>query len=80
MINILVTSYLFQSVIILTRLPFISMFTEICGIIAPEYFDNGLKSIEAACHEMNRWQSPIPGDTLKLALFGNVIQVSRLLI
>lgn len=56
------------------------MFTEICGIIAPEYFDNGLKSVEAACHEMNRWQPPIPGDTLKLALFGNVIQVSTFLI
>lgn len=64
-----------QSVIILTRLPFISLFSEICSIIAPEYFESGLKSIEAACHEINRWQPPVPGDTLKLGLFGTVIQV-----
>ncbi|XKL66314.1 hypothetical protein PGB90_009734 [Kerria lacca] len=66
--------YFQKSVIILTRLPFISLFTDICSIIAPEYFDSGLKTVEAACHEINRWQPPKPGDTLKLALFGNVIQ------
>lgn len=65
----------FQSVIVLTRLPFISLFNEVCGIIAPEYFDNGLKSIEAACHEIDRWQLPLPGNTLKLPLFGHLIQV-----
>lgn len=70
-----VMGFSFQSVIILTRLPFVSLFTEICGVIAPEYFESGLKSIEAACHEMNRWPSPIPGDTLHLGLFGNVTQV-----
>ncbi|XP_065206183.1 protein DENND6B-like [Planococcus citri] len=66
--------YFQKSVIVISRLPFISLFTEVCSIIAPEYFDNGLKSIEAACHEINRWQAPMPGDSLKLPLFGHVIQ------
>lgn len=66
--------YFQKSVVILSRLPFISLFTEICSVIATGYFDVGFKSVEVACHEINRWQQPIPGSALKLPLFGNIVQ------
>lgn len=39
--------YLFQSVVLVSRLPFIALFNQLVSIIAPEYFDNGEPSLEA---------------------------------
>ena len=36
-----------QSVVFLTRLPFINLMTELVDIIAPEFFDNGEPCLEA---------------------------------
>lgn len=69
---------LFQSVVIITRLPFVSFFTEICALIAPEFFDNGEPSIEAACHDIDQWPNPIPGETVNLPLLGTILQVTEL--
>lgn len=52
-----------------------SLFTEICALIAPEFFDNGEPSIEAACHDIDQWPNPIPGETVNLPLLGTVLQV-----
>lgn len=64
---------------IITRLPFVSLFTEICALIAPEFFDNGEPSIEAACHDIDQWPNPTPGETVNLPLLGTVLQVIVLL-
>ena len=37
----------FQSVVLISRLPFVALFSQLVSIIAPEYFDNGEPSLEA---------------------------------
>ncbi|XP_023722839.1 protein DENND6A isoform X3 [Cryptotermes secundus] len=66
--------YFQKSIVIVTRLPFVSLFTEVCALISPEFFDNGEPSIEAACHDIDQWPSPTPGETVNLPLLGTVLQ------
>lgn len=72
--HIYIIFYYFQSVVVISRLPFISLFTEVVSLIAPEFFKNGEPSIEAACHDIDHWPSPCPGETVNLPLLGNVLQ------
>ncbi|GLV39377.1 uncharacterized protein CBL_13254 [Carabus blaptoides fortunei] len=67
--------YFQKSVVILSHLPFNNLFTKISSLIAPEYFDNGKLSLEAACYNITRWPAPVPGQTLNLPLLGAVLQV-----
>lgn len=60
---------------ILTRLPFNNLYSKIISIIAPEYFENGDLSLEAACYNINQWPVPTPGIALSLPLLGSVFQV-----
>ncbi|XP_041347796.1 protein DENND6A-like [Gigantopelta aegis] len=66
--------YFQKSVVLISRLPFVALFTQLVSIIAPEYFDNGEPSLEAACHDIDQWPPPIPGDTLNLPIMGTVLQ------
>ena len=45
-------------------------------MIAPEYFENGDAAIETVCHQIDKWSSPYPGQTLQLPVLGSVLQVS----
>lgn len=38
-----------------------------------------VSSIVSACHDIDQWPSPIPGDTLNLPIMGTVIQVGDFL-
>lgn len=67
--------YFQKSVVLLTKLPFFNLFTEIMAILAPQFFDHGEPSIEAAGQNMDRWPSPKPGTTLNLPIVGIVFQV-----
>lgn len=67
--------YFQKSVVILSRLPFNKLFSTISCIISPEYFENGEPSLEAACHNIDKWPAPVPGETLTLPLMGSVFQV-----
>uniref|UniRef100_A0A1B6CG68 UDENN domain-containing protein n=1 Tax=Clastoptera arizonana TaxID=38151 RepID=A0A1B6CG68_9HEMI len=73
--NALPRGYFQKSVIIISRLPFITFFSEVCGIIAPEYFENGVESIEKACQDIDQWPTPVPGNVVNLSLLGSVLQV-----
>ncbi|KAA0189724.1 hypothetical protein HAZT_HAZT006304 [Hyalella azteca] len=42
-------------------------------VLAPEYFDCGAASIEAACHNLDQWPPPVPGEALALPLLGQVL-------
>ena len=42
----MVTVYL-QSMVVLSALPFINLFTKVVNIVAPEFFDNGEPGLEA---------------------------------
>ncbi|KAG8225110.1 hypothetical protein J437_LFUL004031 [Ladona fulva] len=66
--------YFRQSVVLISRFPFVNLFTEVCALIAPEYFENGEPSIEAACHDIDQWPAPVPGELVNLPLLGTVIQ------
>ena len=39
--------FIFQSVVLISKLPFVALFTQLVSIIAPEYFENGEPSLEA---------------------------------
>ncbi|XP_062610729.1 protein DENND6A-like, partial [Saccostrea cucullata] len=67
--------YFQKSVVLVSRLPFVALFNQLVSIIAPEYFDNGEPSLEAACHDVDQWPCPLGGDTVSLPIFGNVLQV-----
>ncbi|CAF4889270.1 unnamed protein product [Rotaria sp. Silwood1] len=68
--------YFQKSLVILSKLPFISLFISIVSQLGPNYFQYGLTSLETCCHLMDRqWPEPEPGKTLLLPLLGNVLQV-----
>ncbi|XP_050414225.1 protein DENND6B isoform X2 [Patella vulgata] len=67
--------YFQKSLVLVSKLPFVALFNQVVSIIAPEYFDNGEPSLEAACHDIDQWPTPIPGDTLNLPMMGSVLQV-----
>ncbi|KAK2167268.1 hypothetical protein LSH36_30g02036 [Paralvinella palmiformis] len=64
-----------QSVVLLSKLPFVTLYNYIVSVIAPEYFDNGEPCLEAACHDIDQWPDPCPGETLNLPIMGTVVQV-----
>lgn len=67
--------YFQKSVVLLSHLPLVSLFTTILDLVAPEYFDTGEASLEAACHHLDQWPPPTPGITLSLPLLGTLVQV-----
>lgn len=66
---------MFQSVVIISRLPFNNLFNKIVSLLAPEFFENGDLSLEAACYNIDQWPSPVPAIALSLPLLGSVFQV-----
>ncbi|XP_067934574.1 protein DENND6A-like isoform X2 [Watersipora subatra] len=66
--------YFQKSVVVLSMLPFINLFTKVVNIIAPEFFENGEPGLEAACHDIDQWPAPIAGEELSLPVMGTVIQ------
>ncbi|XP_052281111.1 protein DENND6A-like isoform X2 [Dreissena polymorpha] len=66
--------YFQKSVVLISRLPFVALFSQLVSIIAPEFFENGEPSLEAACHDIDQWNAPIPGETMNLPIFGTVLQ------
>ncbi|CAM2711919.1 unnamed protein product [Rotaria socialis] len=65
-----------KSFVILSKLPFISLFLKIVHRLAINYFEHGLTSLESCCHLMDcQWPEPEPGKTLLLPLLDNVLQV-----
>ncbi|XP_076053198.1 protein DENND6A isoform X2 [Oratosquilla oratoria] len=67
--------YFQKSVVLLTKLPLIAFFNQVLDLIAPEYFDTGEASLEAACHHLDQWPLPSAGSTLNLPLLGTVLQI-----
>ena len=68
--------YFQKSLVLLSKLPFVSLFLSIVSQLGPNYFQYGLASLETCCHLMDRqWPEPEPGKTLLLPLLGNVLQV-----
>lgn len=64
-----------QSVVIISKLPFVNLFGEVCALLAPEFFDSGSKVMEVATKEIDQWPPPVPGQTIHLPLLGTLFQV-----
>ncbi|CAG2105847.1 unnamed protein product [Medioppia subpectinata] len=68
--------YFQKSLVLLTRLPFVRLFTHVIQLMAPQFFECGDASLEAACHDIDQWPAPTPGATLNLPLMGVVLQIT----
>ncbi|KAF3430434.1 hypothetical protein E2986_01197 [Frieseomelitta varia] len=66
--------YFQKSIVIITKLPFVNLFGELCALIAPEFFEMGNKVMEAIVTEIDRWPSPTPGQIVHLPLLGVLFQ------
>ncbi|XP_041975641.1 protein DENND6B [Aricia agestis] len=66
--------YFQKSLILLTRLPFINLFYKVIQLIAPKHFEDGESSLEAACHDINRWPVLDAGQNMMLPVMGSVFQ------
>ncbi|KAJ7406482.1 Protein DENND6B [Pitangus sulphuratus] len=64
-----------QSLVLVSRLPYVNLFQSLLQLIAPEYFDKLEPCLEAVCNEIDQWPPPVPGQTLNLPVMGVVIQV-----
>uniref|UniRef100_A0A8C4R0P0 DENN/MADD domain containing 6B n=1 Tax=Eptatretus burgeri TaxID=7764 RepID=A0A8C4R0P0_EPTBU len=73
--NSLKRGYFQKSLVLLSRLPFVNLFSSVAKLVAPEYFEKLEPCLEAACKDIDRWPNPIPGKTLNLPIMGLVIQV-----
>ena len=67
--------YFQKSVILLSKLPLVSLFNQVTAAISRKFFDNGEVSLEVACHDIDQWSLPIPGHSLELPLMGHLFQV-----
>lgn len=64
----------FQSVILLSRLPFVNLFYEVLALIAPKYFSGGENVLQNTCLDISNWPSLQAGECIQLPLLGKVFQ------
>lgn len=64
--------YLQRSVVILTHLPYPSLFTFAVSRLAPLYFEHGTTMLETACHNIAGWPQPTLGSTIEIGFLGGV--------
>lgn len=65
--------YFQKSLVILSHLPYVSLFSEIVAKLGPLYFEHGAPILEAFANAVTKWPNPSPGLTLPLPLFGTVL-------
>ncbi|XP_053689239.1 protein DENND6 homolog [Sabethes cyaneus] len=68
--------YFQKSLVLLTRLPFINLFYEVCALIAPSFFSSGEPTLETVCDNICHWPSIMAGENLSLHLLGSIYEVS----
>lgn len=69
--------YFQKSLVLLSRLPFVHLFQQLVGVLAPIYFDDPEHSsavLEAACNHICQWPKLTAGQPLTLHLLGTVFQ------
>lgn len=65
--------YYQKSVILLSYLPLVDFFTQVTTLVARKFFDSGELSLEVACHDVERWDTPTPGHHLTLPILGTLL-------
>ncbi|KAK7896720.1 hypothetical protein WMY93_022045 [Mugilogobius chulae] len=64
-----------ESLVLLSRLPYTTLFHSLLQIIAPEYFEKLEPCLETVCNEIGQWPKPVPGMTLNLPVMGVILQI-----
>uniref|UniRef100_A0A3P8WMH4 DENN/MADD domain containing 6Aa n=1 Tax=Cynoglossus semilaevis TaxID=244447 RepID=A0A3P8WMH4_CYNSE len=74
-LNMIFVLSLHQSLVLISKLPYVTFFHSLLKIMAPEYFEKLEPCLEAACNDIDRWPTPHPGRILTLPIMGVVIKV-----
>lgn len=64
-----------QSIVIVTPLPYISVFKQCMETIGPLYFEHGMNIIDSACRNVLLWPTPATRGNVSLPLLGAIINV-----
>ncbi|WWC72010.1 uncharacterized protein I206_105969 [Kwoniella pini CBS 10737] len=67
--------YMQKSLVILTHLPFPTLFSAVLQKVAPTFFEFGYSALEAACHSIASWPDPTPDSILELPMLTDLINV-----
>ena len=62
--------YFQKSFVLLTRRPYINLYSNIVQIIAPQFFESGKVAIEVAMHNFTCWEPIVPGKSYQVPLLG----------
>ncbi|EST10053.2 DENND6 [Kalmanozyma brasiliensis GHG001] len=65
--------YFQKSVVILSHLPLVGLFSEVVARLGPLYFEHGMSMFEAFANDIMSWPAPHPGTILTLPLLGSII-------
>lgn len=65
--------YFQKSFVLLTRKPYINLYSNIVQIMAPQYFESGKVAIEVAMHNFTCWEPIVPGKSYQVPLLGQVL-------
>lgn len=68
--------YFQKSLVVLTHLPYVALFSEIVARVGPLFFEHGMPALESLVQEVVRWPAPRLGTTLSLPLLGSVVSVA----
>ncbi|WFD18887.1 hypothetical protein MCAP1_001100 [Malassezia caprae] len=67
--------YFQKSLVILTHLPYVSLFTEMVARLGPSFFAHGPTVLELVARDIVQWPAPRPGAALELPLMGTLVHV-----
>ncbi|XP_055040789.1 DENN/MADD domain containing 6Aa isoform X2 [Misgurnus anguillicaudatus] len=67
--------YFQKSLVLISKLPYVTFFHSLLKLIAPEYFEKQEPCLEAACNDIDRWPTPSPGKILTLPVMGVVMKL-----
>ena len=65
--------YFQKSVVVLSALPCLSLFSRVVASISEAYHAYGASAVEGACTTISRWVSPHPGRRVTLPLLGTML-------
>ncbi|PWZ02584.1 DUF1630-domain-containing protein [Testicularia cyperi] len=65
--------YFQKSVVILSHLPYVGLFSEVVSRLGPLYFEFGMSMFETFANDIINWPAPTPGTILTLPLLGSII-------
>ncbi|XP_076125128.1 protein DENND6A isoform X1 [Alosa pseudoharengus] len=67
--------YFQKSLVLISKLPYVTFFHQLLKLLAPEYFEKQEPCLEAACNDIDRWPTPSPGKILSLPIMGIVMKL-----